>query len=308
MRTALLQHPDSACHVMQPRHPEAPSRIEAVLERLQASGLAADLLHPDPAAPVSNEDLARVHPAEHLALLERLTPESGLAPVDADTFIAPGTLTAARAAAGTAVAAVDGVLGGDYERAFCAVRPPGHHAETRLAMGFCFFNSIAIAARRALEVYGLERVAILDFDVHHGNGTAEIFRDDPRVLVCSSFQHPFYPERMKGPMPAHIVLTPLAAGTRSSAFRQAIERDWIPALETQRPQLILVSAGFDAHRDDPLGGLALTSDDFRWVTDLIAAAAHDYAEDRIVALLEGGYDLEALADSVEVHVAALAGR
>ncbi len=308
MRTALLQHPDAARHVMQPRHPESPERIEAVLARLEASGLAADLLRQEPAAPATDEDLARVHPSEHLALLERQEPCSGLLALDADTFMGPGTLTAARAAAGTAVAAVDGVFEGVFERAFCAVRPPGHHAETRIAMGFCFFNSVAVAARRALDVHGIERVAILDFDVHHGNGTVEVFREDPRVLVCSSFQHPYYPNRMTEPVAEHLVFTPLAAGTGSTAFRQAIERDWTPALDAHRPELILVSAGFDAHRDDPLGGLALTCDDFRWVTELISDAARRHANDRIVALLEGGYDLEALADCVETHIAALAAR
>ena len=217
-------------------------------------------------------------------------------------------MRAARAAAGTAVAATDGVMGGQFEHAFCAIRPPGHHAETRLAMGFCYFNSIAIAARRALEVHGLERVAILDFDVHHGNGTAEIFADDPRVMFCSSFQHPFYPGRGTEAGGDHIVLTPLSRHTSSLAFRGAIERDWIPAIERHRPELILVSAGFDAHRDDPLGELNLVSDDFSWITTLISDLAHDYANDRVVSLLEGGYDLEALADCAEVHVAALAGR
>lgn len=305
MRTALLQHPDDALHRMQPRHPECPQRTAVVIERLEASGLADDLIRPPAPQAVGNADLARVHPIAHLAWLEQRLPAEGLAPVDGDTFLAPGSIRAARAVAGTAVAATDGVMDGSFERAFCAIRPPGHHAETSLAMGFCFFNSIAIAARRALEVHGLDRIAIVDFDVHHGNGTAEIFADDPRVLFCSSFQHPFYPGRGTDISGEHIVLTPLAAGTGSLAFRQAIERDWIPALERHRPELILVSAGFDAHRDDPLGGLDLVTDDYRWITGLISALAHDSANDRVVSLLEGGYDLKALADCAEVHVAAL---
>lgn len=307
MRTALFHHPDGLLHRMQSRHPECPQRTEVVIERLTASGLAADLIHPPTAAAASNADIIRVHPAEHMALLEKLTPGEGLTAIDGDTFLAPGSLRAARAAAGTAVAATDAVLAGVFERAFCAIRPPGHHAETRLAMGFCFFNSIAIAARRALEVRGLDRVAIVDFDVHHGNGTVEIFADDPRVMVCSSFQHPFYPGRALDTHAEHIVLTPLAEGTGSRAFRQAIERDWIPALERHRPQLILVSAGFDAHRDDPLGGLELNTEDYRWITELILAMAHDFANERVVSLLEGGYDLAALAASAEAHVTALAG-
>lgn len=306
MRTAFLQHPGDARHRMQPRHPESPLRTAAILERIVASGLAKDLIQPAPAAGVDPDDLVRVHPIEHIALLDRLTPRDGLTPIDGDTFIAADSIQAARAAAGTAVTATDGVMEGRFERAFCAIRPPGHHAETRLAMGFCFFNSIAIAARRALDVHGLERVAIVDFDVHHGNGTEEIFAEDPRVMFCSSFQHPFYPWRGTEAAGDHIVLTPLAEHTASSAFRQAIERDWVPALERHRPELILISAGFDAHRDDPLGGLDLVTDDFRWITGLINDLAHDYANDRVVSLLEGGYDLEALADCAEVHLATLA--
>ncbi|MCC5887731.1 MAG: histone deacetylase family protein [Gammaproteobacteria bacterium] len=308
MRTALLQHPDDALHRMQSRHPECPERTTVIIERLEHSGLADDLIRPPVPEPVSDADLARVHPIEHIEGLWQRLPRQGLTPVDGDTFLAPGSIRAARAAAGAAVAATDGVLHGAFERAFCAIRPPGHHAETSLAMGFCFFNSIAVAARRALEVHGLERVAILDFDVHHGNGSAEIFAHDPRVMVCSSFQHPFYPGRGTDVAGNHIVLTPLPEGTGSGAFRRAIERDWIPAIERHRPELILVSAGFDAHRDDPLGGLELVTDDYRWITELIGALAHDCANDRIVSLLEGGYDLAALAASAEAHVTALAGR
>lgn len=308
MRTALLQHPDDALHRMQSRHPECPERTAVVIERLAASGLADDLIRlPTPPA-VDDADLRRVHSAEHIELLRKLVPEDGLAAVDGDTFLAPGSIRAARAAAGTAVAATDGVMEGAFEHAFCAIRPPGHHAESRLAMGFCFFNSIAIAARRAIDVHGLERIAILDFDVHHGNGTVEIFAEDPRIMVCSSFQHPFYPGRGTEAAGEHIVLTPLTEGTGSMAFRHAIERDWIPALQRQRPELILVSAGFDAHRDDPLGGLELTTDDYRWITGLINDLAHDHANDRVVSLLEGGYDLAALAACAEAHVATLAGR
>lgn len=308
MRTAFLQHPDNALHRMQTGHPESPDRCAVVIERIEASGLARDLIRPGTSAPVDDADLARVHPPEHIALLRKLTSAEGLAAIDGDTFLAPQSIHAARAAAGTAVAATDGVIEGRFDHAFCAIRPPGHHAETRLAMGFCLFNSIAIAARRATEVHGLERVAILDFDVHHGNGSAEIFADDPRVMFCSSFQHPFYPGRGTDVRGEHMVLTPLPERTASTAFRRAIERDWLPALERHRPELILVSAGFDAHRDDPLGGLDLVTDDYRWITGLINDLAHDYANDRVVSLLEGGYDLAALADCAEVHVAALAGR
>lgn len=290
---------------MQPRHPESPARLRAVLERLEGCGLRDDLIDIGDPEPVTAEDILRVHPEAFVTALRALRPDTGLRAVDGDTFMSPATLDAAARAAGAAVRGVDDILSGRYERGFCAIRPPGHHAETQLAMGFCFYNSIAIAARRALDVHGLDRVAILDFDVHHCNGTAEIFQHDPRVLVASSFQHPFYPDRMTGLEGDNLVFTRLAAGSRGIDFRRAIERDWLPALERHRPQLILVSAGFDAHRDDPLGELRLLEEDFGWVTDLIVAAALDHANGRILSLMEGGYDLPALAASVERHVAHL---
>lgn len=305
MKTALLQHPNSALHAMHPGHPECPARLQAILERLRLSGLLQDLDQPSVTTSVAEADLLRVHPLSHLQLLRQLSPRQGLQPLDEDTALAPHTLSAAFTAAGSATAAVDLVMAGDHARAFCLVRPPGHHAEREAAMGFCFVNSIAVAAMRALEVYGLERVAILDFDVHHGNGTVDIFRDDPRVLVCSSYQHPFYPGRQTDVERTHIVLSPLPAGTGSLPFRRAIERDWLPALERHRPQLLLVSAGFDAHVRDPLADLALQTEDFHWITRLISSVAADYAYHRIVSLLEGGYDLQALAESVEAHLSAL---
>ena len=305
MRTALIHHAECDLHRMQPEHPESPERLRTVLERLRDSGLGGDMIEIEDAPPASADDIARVHPEDFVDALRHLEPASGLASVDGDTFMGPGTLQAATRATGCAIAAVDGVLEGRFEAAFCAVRPPGHHAESRLAMGFCFYNSIAIAARRALEVHGLDRVAILDFDVHHGNGTAEIFQDDPRVLLASSFQHPFYPGRMTDLDRHHLVFTRLAAGTRGDDFRRLVERDWSPALERHRPQLILVSAGFDAHRDDPLAQLQLRDEDFGWVSRFIADAARDYCSGRVVSLLEGGYDLRALAASTEQHVSAL---
>lgn len=210
------------------------------------------------------------------------------------------------------VQAVDGVVAGDFERAFCAVRPPGHHAEYDLSMGFCLFNNVAVGVKHAQATYDIKRVAVLDFDVHHGNGTVDIFKDDPSVLVCSSFQHPFYPGRQVDIQRPNIVNTPLGAGTEGSEFRRAIERDWLPALERHRPELIFVSAGFDAHRDDPLGGLGLVESDYVWVTDLIVNAANSYctgenaqSAGRIISILEGGYNLDALALSVHAHVGRL---
>ena len=302
MNVGLLHHPLCLEHRLQLRHPERPERLAEVLARLERTGLAADLRRIDDAAPVSAEDVARVHPDTFVAGLDAMAPSEGLVHVDSDTFLAPATLPAARAAAGAATRAVDELLEGSLDRAFCAVRPPGHHAETTVAMGFCFFNSIAIAARRALDVHGLERVAILDFDVHHGNGTAEIFAGDERVLFASSFQHPWYPDRRTEAVTENLLFTPLPAGTGSAAFRAAIERDWLPALDAHRPQLVLVSAGFDAHTEDPLGDLHLDEDDYGWVTDLVVDAARRHADGRVLSMLEGGYAIDALGRSAHRHV------
>ena len=292
-------------HRMSPRHPESPARLRAVLDHFEEIGLAADL-DMRAAAPAERADLARVHRSAYLDDLQRLSPAAGLVRLDADTAMGPGSLRAAQLAAGAAVAAVDAVLDGPDRRAFCAVRPPGHHAEEGAAMGFCLLNGIAVAAAHALAA--VEQVAILDFDVHHGNGTVAAFMDEPRVLVCSSFQFPHYPYRLQAVDRRHVVNTPLPAGAGGGAFRRAVERDWLPALEAQRPNLVLVSAGFDAHRDDPLGDLLLAEDDFSWVTALIVAAADQWAGGRVVSVLEGGYHLGALARSAAVHVAGLGGR
>lgn len=301
----LYTHQHCLEHRMQPRHPESPDRLRAVLDHIERSGLLQRLTVRD-ATPVSDARLARVHDPAYLAALARMSPASGLAAIDGDTYLCPQTLQAAALAAGAVADAVEAVLEGAARRAFCAVRPPGHHAEADMAMGFCFYNNVAVGASVALERPGIERVAVLDFDVHHGNGTVDIFKDDPRVLVCSSFQHPFYPNRGFDVHRQNLVHTPLPAGCGSAAFRQAIEQDWRPALEQHRPQLILVSAGFDAHRLDPLGGLGLTEEDFRWVTRLIVEAAGATADGRVVSTLEGGYDLSALAASVAAHLEVLA--
>ena len=287
-------------------HPERPARLEAVYQAFAASDLLADL-DSRPAEPASRRALARIHDDAYLDGLQRRTPTTGLVRLDADTALGPSSLAAAQLAAGAAVAAVDAVMAGPERRAFCAVRPPGHHAEEGTAMGFCLLNGVAVAAAHALASHGLERVAILDFDVHHGNGTVAAFMDEPRVLVCSSFQFPHYPYRLQTVDRPNIVNTPLPAGTGGLAFRKALERDWLPALEAARPELVLVSAGFDAHRDDPLGDLLLTEADFAWATRLIVDAAEQYADGRVVSVLEGGYDLAALARCAEAHVIALGG-
>jgi acetoin utilization deacetylase AcuC-like enzyme len=300
----LFTHQRCLDHEMQPRHPERPARLRAVLEYLEASGLLQAMEMREP-APAAGRHLASVHDPDYLQGLARLAPAEGLVAVDPDTFMCPATLEAAALAAGAVADAVTAVLRGDAARAFCAVRPPGHHAESGVAMGFCFYNNVAVGAAAALEHPSIDRVAIVDFDVHHGNGTVEIFADRPEVLVCSTFQHPFYPDRQTDVIRPNIVNTPLRAGSGSDEFRAAVTRDWLPALARHRPQIVLVSAGFDAHRLDPLGGLDLTDDDYRWVTRRIVEVANEHAQGRVVSTLEGGYDLDALARSVGAHLEVL---
>ena len=302
--TVLLTSAGCLEHEPMAGHPECPARLSALLEHLDETGLLADL-RVEEAPQAARSDLQRIHSAAYLDALERLSPSAGLVRLDADTALAPGSLRAVHLAAGAAVAGVQQTLNGAAQRVFCAVRPPGHHAEEAAAMGFCLLNGVAVAAAHALADDGIERVAILDFDVHHGNGTVEAFMEDERVLVCSSFQYPHYPYRLQDVERPNVVNTPLPAGTRGHAFRNALERDWLPAVEAFQPQLILVSAGFDAHADDPLGDLLLTEDDFAWTTTLIVSLANQYAQGRIVSVLEGGYNLRALGHSVAVHLQAL---
>jgi len=303
MTTAFYSHEHCIRHDMGEWHPESPARIGAIEEYLKASGLLSELEQRD-AEPVTREALLRAHPEAYLAWLDSLHPEEGLAWADPDTALNLHTLEAAARASGAVVAAVTAVLEGDIANAFCAVRPPGHHAEAAMAMGFCFYNNVAVGVHEAL-ARGIERVAVVDFDVHHGNGTVDIFRDDPRVLVCSSFQHPFYPNRLFDVDRPNIVNTPLDAGTRGLAFRNRVEAAWLNRLDEHAPEMILVSAGFDAHARDPLGELQLVEADFRWITELIADVAKRHARGRIVSVLEGGYDLDALARSVDVHIQVL---
>lgn len=302
----LYTHAKCLEHEMTPGHPERPDRLRAVLEHFQATGLMSELEVREPAA-ADTASLARIHRVDYLQTLTQLAPDSGLVALDPDTAIGPSSLTAAALAAGAVADAVQAVLKGEARRAFCAVRPPGHHAEAGGAMGFCLYNNVALGAVTALADPGVTRVAILDFDVHHGNGTVDIFKDRPEVLVCSSFQHPFYPHRYTDIDRGNIVNTPLPAGTSGPTFRAAIERDWLPALERHRPQVILISAGFDAHRLDPLAQMELEETDFRWITELIVDQAEAHAGGRVVSTLEGGYDLAALAQSASAHTAALMG-
>jgi len=250
--------------------------------------------------------LLRVHPAAHLERLKRASPELGVVHLDPDTAMNPYTWTAALRAAGAGCLAVDLVMKKEIENAFCAVRPPGHHAERKNAMGFCFFNNIAVAARHALAVHGLERVAIIDFDVHHGNGTEEIFAGDQRVLMAGTFQHPFYPYcGTENPAP-NMCNVPLPAGTRGDEFRQVVYDIWLPRLRDFQPEMIFISAGFDAHYEDDMASLGLVESDYAWVTEQIKQVAGESAKGRIVSLLEGGYALSALARSVATHIKVLA--
>lgn len=306
MKPIFFTHDDCDAHRMHDGHPERPERRRAIMNRLREKGTLDAWEVREPPL-VSREALEHVHDKDYLTKIFASSPDDGLAGLDADTSMAPGTLRAARFAAGAAEEAAALVTRGEAKRVFCAMRPPGHHAESNAAMGFCFFNNVAVGAAAALESEGVDRVAVLDFDVHHGNGSVEMFQNRPEVLVCSSFQHPFYPNRYHEVDREHIVNTPLPAGTGSDEFRRAIERDWGPAIERHRPDLIFVSAGFDAHQDDPLGGLRLKEDDFTWVTEWIVDAATKHAGGRIVSTLEGGYDLGALARSVEAHLLALGG-
>ena len=298
----IITHPSYVEHAVAEGHPERPARIAHLLAHLENLGLQDNLVT---APSAEAADILRAHPQSHLAFIESMVPSEGVVPVDPDTWMGPASYTAAVYAAGAVCKGVLDAVNDVAPRSFCAVRPPGHHAESDAAMGFCLFNSVAVGALLALEQPGIERVAIFDFDVHHGNGTVEIFHDRPEVLVCSTFQHPFYPHRFFESDWSNIVNSPLEAGSDGSAFRKAVETDWAPAVEAHEPDLILVSAGFDAHVRDPLAALNFIEDDFAWVTRVLRGYAQRYTDDRIVSVLEGGYDLDALASSTEAHLKAL---
>lgn len=306
MTIAFISHPDCALHLMEPGHPESPARLHAIHDQLIACGLEMILHHHD-APLVTRQQLLRVHDAAYVDEIFAVAEREERVWLDPDTFMTPATLPAARRAAGAVIRGVDLVMKGDHRAAFCCVRPPGHHAERNRAMGFCIFNNIAVGAAHALAAHGLQRVAIVDFDVHHGNGTEDIFRDEPRVLLCSTFQHPFYPFTGEGAVGAHIVDVPLAAGADGDAFREAVNTHWLPSLASFAPELILISAGFDAHREDDMAGLRLVEEDYAWVTGEMRGVANRYAQGRIVSVLEGGYALSALGRSVAAHLSALLG-
>jgi acetoin utilization deacetylase AcuC-like enzyme len=287
-------------------HPECPARLAAIEDHLLATGILEHLVDVD-APPATREQLLRVHDPDYLDAIEASVPERGLIHLDPDTAMNPHSYRAALRAAGAVVKATDMVMSGEVENAFCNVRPPGHHAERARAMGFCFFNNVAVGAAHALEKHGLERVAIVDFDVHHGNGTEEIFHDEPRVMMVSTFQHPFYPYSGVEGRSERMVNIPLAAYSSGAEFREAVEKFWIPALQRFRPQMVFVSAGFDAHRDDDMASLSLVESDYAWVTARIKKIAEQHGKGRMVSTLEGGYALTALARSVAEHIRVLSG-
>ena len=313
-KTGYFTHRDCWKHDMGDGHPECPQRLDAIEDRLLLTGVG-DALERGEVPLATLAQIARAHTVEHLEHLESLNqrlvadapaggPDHAL--LDPDTVLMRHTVLAARRAAGAAVAATDAVMSGALENAFCAVRPPGHHAGRAQAMGFCFLNNVAIAARHALEAHGLDRVAVVDFDVHHGNGTEDILAGDERVLMVGIFQHPFYPHTDIDHAAANMLNLPVPAYTRGMDVRELIEAMWMPRLEAFRPQMVFISAGFDAHRDDELGQLRLNEQDFAWITERVRGVAQRHAGGRIVSMLEGGYHLGALATSVEAHVRVLA--
>jgi acetoin utilization deacetylase AcuC-like enzyme len=303
---AFISHQDCLLHDVGEDHPEQPARLNAIQDRLISSGMDFVVLQHD-APMVKREHLERVHDHDHISRIIDEAPQQGILRLDDDTFMMPKTLNALLRSAGAAVHAVDLVMQKETRIAFCSVRPPGHHAERGQAMGFCYFNNIAVGAAHALEEYGLERVAIIDFDVHHGNGTEDIFRNDPRVFFGSSFQYPFYPYSGYITGCDHIANIPLPSGTDGSAFQEKVEQEWLPALDAFRPQLVMISAGFDGHIEDDLAHFRLRESDYAWVTTKLKEIADKHAEGRIVSVLEGGYALNALGRCVATHLDALLG-
>lgn len=304
MKTALIMHDACALHEMSPQHPESPKRLGAITDQLKSRNLF-DLMQQKEAPLVAKEHLVRAHGEDYVEHIFGSSPSEGIIQLDADTAMNPHSLEASQRAAGAGVLAVDEIVAGKYKSAFCAVRPPGHHAERKRAMGFCLFGSIAVAALYAVEVLGMQRVAIVDFDVHHGNGTEDIVHENPKILFCSSFQHPFYPGYFRPSVKGQLENVPLPAGTASAEFREAILSRWMPALEDYQPEMLFISAGFDAHRDDPLANLLLVDEDFAWITQQLVDVADRYCDGRIVSMLEGGYNLAALGRSASEHAKVL---
>jgi acetoin utilization deacetylase AcuC-like enzyme len=306
MLSAFISHTDCARHDMGPHHPECPERLGAINDHLLVKGLL-DYMVPYDAPLATEEQLGRAHASLYVKEIFDASPAEGLHAVDPDTNMCPHTLRAALRAAGAAVQATDLVLAGEAPTAFCNIRPPGHHAERSAAMGFCFFNNIAVGIRHALDVHNLERVALIDFDVHHGNGSEDIFRGDERVLMCSIFEKGLYPFNGESATGPNMVNVGLPSRSGSDAFRTAVTDHWVPALDAFKPQLIYISAGFDAHREDDMGNLGLVEADYAWVTQQLMKVAERHSQGRVISCLEGGYVLSPLARSVAAHVRVLIG-
>ena len=304
MTTAFFSHDDFMKHNMGPEHPESPERLAAIISYLADTGLdqKLDWVRPEE---ITRDQLLMVHPEKYLHQLDLMQPTRGRVFTDPDTAMMPDTLGAARLAAGANIQAVDMVMSSQVTNAFVCARPPGHHAERAKSMGFCFYNNVALAAMRALTFHHLERVAIIDFDVHQGNGTVDIVSGDERILMCSSFQHPFYPHSHVHRQADNIVNIPIEANCSSEEYRKQVEAGWLKRLNEFKPQLILISAGFDAHRLDPMAELNLDTEDYRWLTEMIVSVASEHSNDRIISTLEGGYHLRALAESVNAHLEVL---
>ena len=313
-KTGYYTHNLCRKHEMGPGHPECPERISAIEDRLLISGVC-DALERLEAPPASYSDIELAHDRMYIAAMRGLTdrlieehqaggPE--YAQIDTDTSINSYTFDAARLSAGAAVAATDAVIAGQLENAFCAIRPPGHHAMREKAMGFCFFNNVAIAALHALQRRGLKRVAVIDFDVHHGNGTEDILAGDERVLMVSFFQHPFYPFSGDKEPASNMLNIPVPAYTKGMEVRELVEMMWIPRLEAFKPEMLFISAGFDAHREDDMGQMGLTENDYTWITERLKDVARRFCNGRMVSCLEGGYMMSPLARSVEAHLRVLA--
>lgn len=306
MVTAYISHPDCHLHDTGPGHPENAGRLKAIEDRLAQDPVWDRLVRCE--APKANwSQIAKVHDLNYIETIQRLFPLDRPQYLDGDTLVSELSLEAALRAAGACVHGVDLVMSGSVENAFCAVRPPGHHACVDQAMGFCVFNNVAVAAMHAIEAYRLQRVLIVDFDVHHGNGTEDIFASNPKILMCGTFQAPFYPHS-GGLNGAHnMVNGPVSAGSGLEQIKDHIQSHWIDAIDEFQPQLVLVSAGFDAHVQDPLAQVNLTTDDFAWITGFLMRVAQTYCDGRLVSSLEGGYDHTALGESVCAHVRGLSG-
>jgi len=309
-RTGFVYHSDYLKHDMGVGHPESPDRLRAIVSRLKAGGVLDRLVLIEPTS-VADEWITQVHKASYLTSLKSRAPVSGRVSLDPDTSISAGSLPAAYLAAGGVLAAADAIMAGTVEHAFCAIRPPGHHAESDRAMGFCLFNNVAIAARYLQRRHGVARVLIVDWDVHHGNGTQHTFDDDPSVLFFSTHQYPHYPgtgratERGKGKGEGLTINVPMLAGQGDEDYREIFERVLVPAADAYKPEFVLISAGFDAHRDDPLASMGLTEEGYATLTGIVAGIARRHSKSRVLSCLEGGYNLNALAASVERHVVAL---